>query len=222
MLSSFKSLRATQVLGRPVRRPVMCACPRARRITLIRHGPVAIRAGSVVNASCFRRWLDEYDGAALEPGAVPPSPTHTAARSAQAVFTSTLRRALESAQTLGHEGVTVSPLFDEPRCGVPNWRVVHMPCWAWLALSRFLWLSGFDRDGESLGSARKRAACAADLLISSDAAEIMLVGHGWMNKLIGLALAERGWLKVLSGSTVWSTSVLTFDEGPSGVTGRTA
>jgi broad specificity phosphatase PhoE len=92
-----------------------------------------------------------------------------------------------------------------------------MPQAAWDVLSRAVWALGWSGEAESRRNAEMRARGAVDRLherlSSTVRGDILLVGHGCQNILIGRELRQRGW----RGPTVPNPThgkVSTFDQRP--------
>ncbi len=63
-----------------------------------------------------------------------------------------------------------------------------------LKLKNMAWLFGYRSNSESFVEAKQRAELGADMLIelAHDNKDVLLVGHGIMNRLITKALVKRG------------------------------
>jgi broad specificity phosphatase PhoE len=69
---------------------------------------------------------------------------------------------------------------------------------------------GYSKNSESFNEAKERADDATNELESLANAqnEVLLIGHGIMNKLIAKVLRTRGWSKVRSsGQSYWNYEI---------------
>jgi broad specificity phosphatase PhoE len=182
-------------------------------IILIRHGPPDALPRRIVDGIGFAAWVQSYEAATLRPDTFPPPLTRTAVSTADVVFTSMLPRSRQSAEALGRVGATAMPAFNEPNLPVPAVRIIRLPVSAWLVVCRSLWLTGLHGDGETYAAARTRAAQAADVLVAAaSTGTVALIGHGWINRLIGAVLAGRGWQRRVVGSALWSVTTYAMPE----------
>jgi broad specificity phosphatase PhoE len=117
------------------------------------------------------------------------------------LVTSDLRRAVESAAAF-FPHLTVSAtdaLYREAGlpCRLPLLGDrIRLRFSSLVVAMRVLWLLGHCADVERYDQARQRAADAAERLVELALPGncVILVGHGFLNRLIGRALRERGWL----------------------------
>lgn len=74
------------------------------------------------------------------------------------------------------------------------WAPLYLPATAWVVIARLLWLAGLPAT-ETPATTGKRAKKASERLIRQALAtgHVLLVGHGWLNRLIGRALERSGW-----------------------------
>lgn len=146
----------------------------------------------MVSAEAYRRWVAAYDAASVfDP---PPAAMMAVLRDQceRTLVCSTLPRSISSAHLLApHESWEALPLFDEAAVAVPGLHL-SLPVQIWTVLGRSFWLAGW-RSPESLQECKIRAFLAADLLIKGAAtSEVVLVGHGCMNRMIVMQLQKRG------------------------------
>lgn len=180
---------------------------RSGKVVLIRHGTPDAPPRRVLDSIGFADWVQAYEDAGLCPGTLPPHRTVEVAGSAHAAFTTTLPRSRQSATALGLTGITALSVFDEPVLPVPALRFLRLPVVAWLVLCRSLWLTGLHEDGETYRATRARVVGAAEVLAAAALnGGVALIGHGWINRFIGAALAERGWHRRVGGSALWEVT----------------
>lgn len=80
----------------------------------------------------------------------------------------------------------------------------------WVTVFRLCQFFGFARNGESLLAARQRAREASRLLaaMAKQNESVLLVGHGYMNRLIAKQLLASGWQGPKSpGHRYWDFSI---------------
>jgi hypothetical protein len=174
------------------------------RITLIRHGKPLCDRPAMLSADAYQRWLNVYDAA--EVYETPPTKLSAILNTerTQTLLCSGMRRSISSAYLLLPEGRWQSlSIFNEAPVAVPSLLLI-LPTPIWTALGRILWLLG-RRSNESPRTCRSRAHSAADLMLDvAKTSDVVLVGHGWMNRMIINELRQRG-LKVYatSGAGYW-------------------
>lgn len=178
-------------------------------IMVVRHGEPVQNRRVWINAEEYRKWWAGYDEAGLVPGEAPPDGLLVHARRADIIFSSSLRRAQETARLAG-EGRPFTPdeVFREaplPPPPFPSW--VRMTPWAWGTVARIGWRLGYSGGAESYTMAVERAKAAADRLIEAarGGSNVMLCAHGWFNRMIRKQLRARGWDCVFDGGDYyWS------------------
>lgn len=166
-------------------------------ITLARHGRPALSRRVKLSAQQYGDWWADYEIGGLDPAQSPPPALRAAADSAKALFSSTRRRATESAEALGVGRPFVSdPVFVEAPLPAPPWPAfVRFSPVAWGTISRTLWWF-FNHHGgqETRRLAETRAELAAErLLAAARDGEVFLIAHGFFNAMVGRALRARGW-----------------------------
>jgi hypothetical protein len=180
------------------------------RLALVRHGRPLIERTQPVAGRAFGAWLRRYDRARIDPEHPPPPALRTLARESALLVTSPLPRALASLALLDPreplviDGVREAPLPVRFSSGLP------LPPDLWSALARVAWLAGWSPGAESFAESRRRAAAAARQLdgLARRHGSVLVLGHGFMNGLIGLGLLRRGWRgRWRIGGAFWSSSV---------------
>jgi broad specificity phosphatase PhoE len=179
------------------------------RITLLRHGKPTFDLKGSVRAKDLGAIARSYDLSGI--AGAPPIETVAAIQGGRFVVCSHLARSIESAKALGFSEIHVTePLFCEtaiPHFGSGS---VSLPVGVWIVVLRILWLFGFSRNGESLINARKRARHAAERLIelAEEHQNILLVGHGFINRFIAKELKKSGWFGPSSpGTGYWGYGI---------------
>jgi len=166
-----------------------------KQIILIRHAKVEIDNTIKIDAQALKKWVERYDRAPIEADSLPPEQTITLAKEADVVVSSTLRRAIDSAHLLGVKIEEHNALFNE--AGIPEINIpwLKLKAKTWLVVLRLMLLFGLGKKDVSLKALKKQATFAAErlLLFSQEHDNVVLVGHGGMNWLIGQALMKKGW-----------------------------
>ncbi|MEM6160250.1 histidine phosphatase family protein [Erwinia sp. P6884] len=176
-------------------------------IILMRHGKPDHYAPGRVPALAMAQWCEAYDLSLVQD--LPPAKSRRLAAIADYVVTSPLPRARSSLAKLRLEPAHIDAIFSEVSLPVIRLGYPHLPPSLWLALLRLLWLCGYAGSVESLRQAEQRAALAADKLIELSAqGNVLLLGHGIMNKLIARHLRKSGWLaEKHASSRHWSAAI---------------
>jgi len=176
-------------------------------IILMRHGKPDHVSDGRLSALAMADWCETYDMSLVQD--MPPERCRQVAATADYVVASPLPRAQSSLEKLGLQAAAVDPVFSEVslplmRLGYPN-----LPPAFWLFMLRILWLGGYAGSVESYRQAQQRAQLAADRLIElSKQGNVLLAGHGIMNKLIARQLRKQGWLaEKHASSRYWSTAI---------------
>lgn len=169
------------------------------RVILVRHGKPAIATNPRTSHLGFRRYIDAYQDAGLDPQSAPPEELLDLVRGLNAVFTSGLPRANDSARTLLPEAeIIADPLFTEAPLAAPRIPLLKMKVPVWAVMARIMWHAGYHPEIENYRRAKARASKAAEILLSRAQANdgvAVLVAHGYFNAMIGRVLKKRGFLR---------------------------
>lgn len=175
-------------------------------ITLMRHGKSAHPTRGRFTCGEMVAWCIAYDRAGIADA--PPEHSLQLAQQADILVCSPLPRARASLKALGRQAQEVATLYREAELPVPPLRFPALPPVLWLVLLRLLWLCGYARQAESYKAACARAARAADKLVDyAKQGDVMLVGHGVINRLIARELRKRGWQGDKPGRRHWGCAV---------------
>lgn len=144
----------------------------------------------------YSDWVDMYNQASVFSDSKPPLKTQNAVKNSQVIYTSNLKRSIQSAKILGLEKLEASSsIFRE--CDIPKGGsgTMVMPASVLTIAYRALWLLGYNKNCESKADALARAKKAADILIASAKARgtTVLIGHGYFNRYIAAYLLNQGW-----------------------------
>lgn len=175
-------------------------------ITIARHGEPDANRQERVDWKNYERWWDNYDLAGLKAGQAAPESLIREVEGARVIYASTLRRAIETAETacLGRK-FDVNSIFVEAPLPPPR-MAGRFPARTWGVFARCSWWLGFSRGKESRSQAERRAEQAADLLVqAAQSGPVVLFAHGWFNRMLRPALKRRGWSCVRDGGDgYWS------------------
>jgi broad specificity phosphatase PhoE len=170
------------------------------RVILVRHGKPAIPTNPRTTHHGFSRYIDAYQDAGLDPQSAPPGELLDLVKGLDAVFTSNLPRANDSARTLLPEAeIIADPLFTEAPLAAPRIPLLKMKVPVWAVMARILWHAGYHPEIENYRRAKARASQAADILLGraeANAGVAVLVAHGYFNAMIGRVLKKRGFTRM--------------------------
>ena len=178
------------------------------KIILMRHGKPILPTVGWLTPVEMKQWIVNYDLSEVEVDGIPIA-SLTAANSASVIVTSTAARALSSVAALGHTAAVADAVFCEAQLPFALWRFPRLSPFVWAAFFRLLWFFGYARDADSIQATMARASAATQqLVLLAEKNDVLLVGHGIMNRLISKELFALGW----SGygkheSKHWSTNV---------------
>ena len=172
------------------------------RIILVRHGKPAIPMNPRTCHRGFRKYIDAYQGAGLDPGSLPPATLVDLVTGLDAVFTSPAPRATDSARLLLPAAEMIAdPVFEEAPLAAPRIPLIRLRVPVWAVMARVLWHAGYHPRIETYWRAQARARNAAEMLLRrahKNGGASVLVAHGYFNAMIGRALTKRGFRR--SGS----------------------
>jgi broad specificity phosphatase PhoE len=179
------------------------------RITLLRHGRPGFELKGTIRARDLRGTAESYDLSGISD--LPTEEVKGMVSESRQVVCSHLPRSVDSARALGFLTPHLEdPLFSETLIPHFSSGSIALPAGGWVVLLRVLWLFGFSRNGESLIDTRIRARQAAAKLIelAEGHRQVLLVGHGFMNRFIARELLRSGWAGPLKpGKGFWGYGV---------------
>lgn len=186
-------------------------------ISLIRHGKSTHVENSRITYKEFGNWIEKYDSCGVFEENTYPSTTLEKIASANIVVTSDLKRSIDSSRLLTkNENIKVisDALFREVELPVPfGLRGVKLSSNSWAVILRLLWFSGYSRQCESLIRAKQRAKRASEQLVkyAEEYKTVVLVGHGFFNRLIAEELQRMGWEgKRKASAKHWNCTTYSF------------
>ena len=205
---------------RPASRPdggMATGAKPAGTIVLARHGEPALSRKARMSAAEYVEWWANYEETGLTPGQTAPAALIAHADRAVAVYSSTRRRAIETARlVVGDREVAAHPELIEAPLPPPHWpRWIRLRPPIWGVIARFWWWWFNHHDGqETRAQAQARANLMAELLIAhaERGENVLVIAHGFFNTMVRLALQKRGWKLVENqGFKYWSFSHLERD-----------
>ncbi|MBS4172226.1 histidine phosphatase family protein [Bacillus sp. FJAT-49736] len=187
-------------------------------ITLIRHGKSLWSENKPITCPELKSWVEKYDCNGVFEEKIYPTETLGKINKAKMVLTSDLKRAIDSTKFLNPNLPVISdPLFRETELPIPLaklWGLKLNPR-IWAVILRCLWLIGYSSGGESFKDAQIRAAKATKLLVECAKVHnnVVLVGHGFFNMLIGKELRKIGWNgRKKPSSKHWNSTTYLFNQ----------
>ncbi|EJM48147.1 hypothetical protein [Pseudomonas sp. GM48] len=177
----------------------------------MRHGQPKLAATEKISALEMKDWIEQYNRSEITHHPVPHASMRLAA-TATVIVSSSAPRALTSVQALGLKPALVDALFGEAQLPCGHWKLLRLSPFTWAFILRVLWLCGYSRSVESAGAAKMRASTAARRLQSlSNEGPVLLLGHGFMNRMIAKQLVADGWVRQKrNGSQYWSATVYQY------------
>ncbi|WP_206702532.1 histidine phosphatase family protein [Cupriavidus basilensis] len=185
-----------------------------REITLMRHGQPNLAMLDKVSARDMQGWIAQYDLSEIINQPAPEASVELAA-TAKVIVSSSAPRALTSVRALGLAPTLVDEIFCEAQLPYGRWTLPRLSPFTWALILRVLWLCGFSGKVESARKARMRADTAAQRLQSlASEGPVLLLGHGFMNRMIGKQLKAAGWTQEKTdGNRYWSATVYRMNQG---------
>ncbi len=167
-------------------------------ISLIRHGRSRFNDNKPISCKQFKNWVKQYDAHGVYKETSYPAETLEKMKNATVIFTSDLKRSIESAVILNpHQKAKINPLFREIELPAPSidYPGLKLNPTFWAVLLRGLWLKGYSKNCESLQDAEGRARRAAKVLkkYAHEHGRVVLVGHVFFNRLLAKELIKAGW-----------------------------
>ena len=190
--------------------------PLTNHIYLLRHGKPDYPNASLLNGKQFKQWVVDFNNRGIVPNSNPERKIVQIAKYCNVVLSSSMPRAIDSAKRIGNNIThTVDPLFNELDIPTTNGQFFKAPLNAWLISLRTLWFMGFRNNCNSFKKERERSShCSAKLEeLAKRHESVMLIGHEFNNKFIGLSLRKNGWHRAkVNNSRYWSLTEFTKEK----------
>lgn len=178
-------------------------------IVLIRHGKPIAATNPIVNGLGYVKWVKQYHASYILKNSHPCA-EHIKQYKNHFVITSDLNRAVHSAKIFTEETPNV---IDKNlrEMELPHYKLpLYLPAMVWLYLSRILWVLGCKGPFESYKQAKVRSIKAVFMLIkaSEEHNNVIVFGHGLINRFIRKVLIKKGWRLATTSSDYWGATVL--------------
>ncbi len=167
-------------------------------LILIRHGQPDWQTPRCISLAQFRQRAIAYDATHLSPPGSGAIRSLAARLPEAAILSSDLPRARETAEILGRGTATIrfDPLFRELQAPIIAGRLLdelRVPPIIWSLVHWFCWLVGIGQFSEGPRAAWKRAAEAAQRILSFEGGDtLIVVSHGWFIFLLTIYLRSHG------------------------------
>jgi broad specificity phosphatase PhoE len=178
---------------------------------LVRHGEPALSRKVRLSAAEYRHWWNVlYEEGGIREGQVPPPSLIDMAASADVIYASTRRRAVETAEAVtgGRAFAREVSLIEAPLPPPPLPGFVKLNPRTWGFISRVAWwFFGHHEGQETRRQAEGRARDVAKRLAAeADAGrKVLVLAHGFFNTMIGRELKRLGWYRAEGrGYRYWS------------------
>ncbi len=168
------------------------------RLILIRHGQPDWQTPRCISLAQFRQRAIAYDATRLSPPGSDAIRSLVARLPEAAILSSDLPRARETAEILGRGTATLrcDPLFRELQAPIIAGRLLdelRVPPIIWSLVHWCCWLVGIGQFSEGPRAAWKRAAGAAEKMLSFEGGDtLIVVSHGWFIFLLTIYLRSHG------------------------------
>ena len=158
-----------------------------KEIILVRHALVDVNKNERISAKDLKAWVDKYDVTALHPNSIPSEELHKVVNEADFLVTSTLTRAIKSANFFEKKIDEKNALFNElslPKISIPYF---EFKANTWLIILRLVMFFTNKQHAEI------KKASNYLLELSSKHEKVVLVGHGGINYYMHRVLVKEGW-----------------------------
>jgi broad specificity phosphatase PhoE len=191
------------------------------KIILLRHGKPKIDLHSMLKdryaSADLENLIDSYNLVGLSDDNRISDEVIKMSTMCNAVIHSDLLRSIESAKALGLSDTYhyCNAIFREPTPPFLDWKRPKLKLFTWFILFRTLWYLGYSNNSESISSARKRAALGVTKLkmFAKKYDTVLLVGHGFINRLIAKELLSSGWKGPKTpGNNYWEYGVYEYSK----------
>ncbi|MCB4743989.1 MAG: hypothetical protein LGB05_08000 [Sulfurovum sp.] len=184
-----------------------------KQIILIRHAKVLMDNSIKLKASEMMAWVESYNHAPIEK-TLPTQEAIRQIKSTNVILASTLSRTRDSLDVIGVTPKEQNALFDEADIPQAKGNFLKLRPKSWLVILRLMMLVGIGKKSQSFKASKHRSKEEAAYLhtLSTQHENVVLMGHGGMNWLMGKALESLGWeLREKHGANAnWSYKVYSF------------
>jgi len=177
-------------------------------IILVRHGKPALSRKIRLTWQGYRDWWKQYDLGGLADNQKLPPKVKALAEQADIIFSSPMRRAVESARLAsGRQPDIIHEKLIEAALPSPHLGPLKLRPKSWGTYSRIAWYFGWSDGMEPHKAARERANdMARELSEHAKGGKMVYVSaHGWFNRMLKGSLMSQGWKCVSqNGDLHWS------------------
>jgi broad specificity phosphatase PhoE len=178
----------------------------AGAIIIARHGRPDCDRTLKIDWRGYVEWWAQYNRSGLVRDEPASEALVAAARDADVIFSSNILRAIETAQAVaGGRPIVQDPVFAEAPLPPPRIWGKRRPGY-WGVLARISWWLGSAQGGETRQEAEQRAEAAVATLTARAlrGETVLLLAHGWFNRMMRPVLKRQGWREVIdTGDNYW-------------------
>ena len=189
------------------------------RIITARHGRPNLARDVWISAREYGEWWAAYDRSGLHPDEAPPPALVRIAEGAEAIYSSTLPRAVETARHLLAASDRSAPadiLYVEAPLPPPPLPLLRLRPGQWGVVSRIFWIAGYaPGEMENHAAAWRRVdEIIRRLGAAAEQGDVVLCAHGYLNWMIDRRLTRSGWSRVehVGANRYWSWRAYAADE----------
>jgi broad specificity phosphatase PhoE len=176
-------------------------------IIIARHGRPDCDRSQAMDWRGYIAWWAQYNRSGLVQEETAPAALIAAGQDAEVIFSSDIRRAIETAEAVaGGRAVLQDPVFAEAPLPPPRIWGRRKPR-HWGVLARISWWLGAAHGEETRRQAEQRAEAAVATLTARAlrGETVILLAHGWFNRMMRPVLKRQGWSEVEDhGDSYWS------------------
>jgi len=176
-------------------------------IILYRHAEPVVSNNEIISGHNFPQWVQRYNESGIFIREIK-------VEKEEIVYTSDLVRSIETGRLIGKK-IIQNPLFREAEIPLIKFPAIRFKAKFWLFISRSLWLFGLRTKCESFKEARQRTRKIVERIELQllESGKIVIVGHGFINRMIKKELSHRGWVLQAKGANGF-LSKMTFKTEP--------
>ena len=162
------------------------------QIILVRHAEAKIDNPRIYSNQ-IKTFIDKYNSSPIVATDLSNN-LKELVENADILLASKLIRTRETLKIFNKEPDYTFEIFNEAELPYSDLTTFKMPAKIWTIFFRIVWLFGYSNHSKSYKEAKIRAEISAEKLIdfTNQHKNILLVGHGVMNRLIVKALQKRG------------------------------
>lgn len=181
-----------------------------QKIVILRHGEVDIKNNEYITSKEFSDWIIQYNDSNIKTDFLEKEKIKYLFNKTDIFICSSLKRSIQSIELLNKKPYEINAIFNEAPLPDFNGKFLKLNPKIWLVLFRLLWLFGYSKNCESYSETKQRAKEAVIRLtdLSKQHKNVILIGHGVMNKLIQKELISNNWRETKKmGSKNWDYGI---------------